>query len=113
MSEERATQTEVAGERGTTLVNRGASVQSRLSSVLALSLMSVLGIGSLTWYYAHSMTRQSRARQSAQSASMSRAQGDAALPSIGRIDPPPPPPVPALDVIAPRRSPRPRSRKSR
>ncbi|MGD0491823.1 MAG: type IV secretion system protein VirB10 [Steroidobacteraceae bacterium] len=101
MSEERATQTEVAGERGTTLVNRGASVQSRLSSVLALSLMSVLGIGSLTWYYAHSMTRQSRARQSAQSASMSRAQGDAALPSIGRIDPPPPPPVPALDVIMP------------
>ena len=92
---------EVVGERGATLVNRAASVQSRLSSVLALSLMSVLGIGSLTWYYANSMTRQSRERQSAQSASVSHAQGDAALPSIGRIDPPPPPPVPALDVIMP------------
>ena len=92
---------EVEGERGTTLVNRGVSLQSRLSRVLALSLMSALGLGSLAWYYAHSMTRQSRARQSAQSASASRAQGDTALPSIGRIDPPPPPPVPAMDVIVP------------
>ena len=92
---------EVEGERGTTLVNRGMSLQSRLSRVLALSLMSALGLGSLTWYYAHSMTRQSRARQSAQSASASLAQGDAALPSIGRIDPPPPPPVPAMDGVVP------------
>jgi type IV secretion system protein VirB10 len=86
---------EVAGERGATLVNRATSVQARLSSILALSLMSVLGLGSLTWYYAHSMTRQSREMQSARNASASRAQGDAALPSIGRIDPPPPPPVPS------------------
>ena len=101
MSDARAAQTEVGGERSTTLVNRGASMQSRLSSVLALSLMSVLGIGSLTWYYANSMTRQSRARQSAQSASVSHAEGDAALPAIGRIDPPPPPAVPTLDVLMP------------
>jgi type IV secretion system protein VirB10 len=101
MSDERSAQTEVVGERSTTLVNRGASMQSRLSSVLALSLMSVLGIGSLTWYYANSMSRQSRARQSAQSASVRHADGDAALPSIGRIDPPPPPPVPTLDVLMP------------
>jgi type IV secretion system protein VirB10 len=92
---------EVAGERGATLVHRATSVQARLSSILALSLMSVLGIGSLTWYYAHSMTRQSRELQSARNASASRAQGDAALPSIGRIDPPPPPPVPGLDVTLP------------
>ena len=32
--------TEVAGERGSTLVNRAVSVQSRLSSVLAIALMS-------------------------------------------------------------------------
>ncbi len=83
----------VAGERGSTLVNRAVSVQSRLSSVLALTLMSVLGLGSLTWYYANTLSRQSRARQSAQSASVSHAQGDSALPSLGRIDPPPPPPV--------------------
>jgi type IV secretion system protein VirB10 len=92
---------EVAGERGATLVHRTTSVQARLSSILALSLMSLLGIGSLTWYYAHSMTRQSREIQSARNASASRAQGDAALPSIGRIDPPPPPPVPGLDMTLP------------
>jgi type IV secretion system protein VirB10 len=100
---------EVVGERGATLVNRAPSVQSRLSSILSLSLMSVLGIGSLTWYYANSMTRQSRERQNAQNASVSRAQGDAALPSIGRIDPPPPPPVPAMDVILPAGPPEDRS----
>ncbi|HEX4151887.1 MAG TPA: TrbI/VirB10 family protein, partial [Steroidobacteraceae bacterium] len=107
MSAERGEPDEVAGERGPTLVNRAASVQARLSSVLALSLMSVLGIGSLTWYYTHNLTRQSRARQSAQSAAAGRAQGDAALPSLGRIDPPtptptpPPPPVTAPAVVQP------------
>jgi type IV secretion system protein VirB10 len=79
---------EVVGERGVTAVHRSISLHSRLSSVLAMTLMSVLGLGSLTWYYANTMTRQSRARQSAQSASASRAQGEMALPSLGRIDPP-------------------------
>ena len=99
MKSDRSPPDEVVGERGATLVNRASSVQSRLSSVLALSLMSFLGIGSLTWYYAKSMTRQSRERQAAQNAAASHAQGDAALPSIGRIDPPPPLPPPPLDVI--------------
>jgi type IV secretion system protein VirB10 len=84
---------EVAGERGVAAVNRSISLHSRLSSVLAVTLMSVLGLGSLTWYYATTMTRQSRARQSAQSASASRAQGETALPSLGRIDPPAPAPL--------------------
>jgi type IV secretion system protein VirB10 len=101
MNGEKSPADEVVGERGATLVNRATSVQSRLSSVLALSLMSFLGIGSLTWYYANSMTRQSRERRSAQNESATHAQGDAVLPSIGRIDPPPPPPPPALDVIMP------------
>ena len=58
--------------------------------------MSVLGIGSLTWYYASSMTRQSRA-QAERPKRLRRAARRAmrALPSIGRIDPPPPPPVTA------------------
>ena len=79
---------EVVGERGVTAVHRSISLHSRLSSVLAMTLMSVLGLGSLTWYYANTMTGQSRARQSAQRASASRAQGEMALPSLGRIDPP-------------------------
>jgi type IV secretion system protein VirB10 len=86
---------QVQGERGATLVNRAVSVQSRLSNILAVALMSVLGLGSLAWYYANTMTRQSRARQSALAASAGRAQGEASLPSLGRIDPPlPPPPEP-------------------
>ena len=93
MKIEEPSQDPVAGERSSTLVNRAVSVQSRLSSVLALTLMSVLGLGALTWYYANNLSRGSRARQSVQSASANRAQGDSTLPSLGRIDPPPPPPV--------------------
>jgi type IV secretion system protein VirB10 len=88
-------QNQVLGERATTLVDRAVSAQSRLSNVLAISLMSVLGLGSLTWYYANSMTRQSRARHNVQSASATRAAGDTSLPSLGRIDPPLPPSPPS------------------
>jgi type IV secretion system protein VirB10 len=79
---------QVLGERGSTLVDRAASVQSRLSSILAITLMSVLGLGALTWYYANNIARQSRAKERQQSASASHAQGDSSLPSLGRIDPP-------------------------
>jgi type IV secretion system protein VirB10 len=88
MNEQEADST-VRGERDGTTLRQPPSVQSRVSNVLAISLMSVLGLGMLTWYYANAMTRQSRARQSVQAASASRAQGDMPLPSLGRIDPPP------------------------
>jgi type IV secretion system protein VirB10 len=90
MSELGSTEDAVRGERDTTAVNRAPSVQSRISSILAIGLMSILGLGMLTWYYAHALTRQSRARQSAQTLSTNRAQGEMPLPSLGRIDPPPP-----------------------
>jgi type IV secretion system protein VirB10 len=89
MSESQNEQEPVRGERDVTPVNRAVSVQSRISSVLAIGLMSVLGLGMLTWYYANAITRQSRARQSAQALSTNRAQGEMPLPSLGRIDPPP------------------------
>jgi len=92
MNEQDSEQNPVRGERDATTVNRPPSVQSRISSVLAIGLMSVLGLGMLTWYYANAFTRESRARQSAQTASTNRASGDSALPSLGRIDPPAPPP---------------------
>jgi type IV secretion system protein VirB10 len=79
----------VRGER-TTLVNAAQSAQSRVSSLLAAALMITLGLSALGWYYAHALTRSSRARQQAQSASTSRAQGEMALPSLGRIEPPMP-----------------------
>jgi type IV secretion system protein VirB10 len=91
MSPEESGSTHVLGERSTTAVNRAFSVQARLSSVLAVTLMSVLGLGSLTWYYANTLARQSHARQNAQNAAANRVQGDTVLPSLGRIDPPPPP----------------------
>jgi type IV secretion system protein VirB10 len=100
---------EVPGERDETAVHRAPTVQSRISSVLAIGLMSLLGLGMLTWYYANALTRQSRARQSAQNSSTSRAQGEMSLPSLGRIDvprqpvtamPPPDPPQPAGPLVA-------------
>jgi type IV secretion system protein VirB10 len=93
----------VVGERGIASVNRVRSMQSRASSVLAIALMSALGIGLLTWYYANSLSRRTHAEQSAQSASKSRAQGEMALPPLGHIDgprllgpSPDPPPVAAI-----------------
>ncbi len=62
MSEQDPESMTVRGERDATAVHRAASVQSRISNVLAIGLMSVLGLGMLTWYYANAMTRQSRAR---------------------------------------------------
>jgi type IV secretion system protein VirB10 len=106
MNEQQADST-VRGERDGATLRQPPSVQSRVSNVLAIALMSMLGLGMLTWYYANAMTRQSRARQSVQAASAKRAQGDMPLPSLGRIEPPPaaaeqPPPQdqPALALSA-------------
>jgi type IV secretion system protein VirB10 len=78
----------VRGERDNDLRVTVPSAQSRASNVLAIALMSVLGLGSLTWYYANAMMRQGRAKENAAAASARRAQGDMALPSLGRIGPP-------------------------
>jgi type IV secretion system protein VirB10 len=78
----------VDGERGVPAVSGPGSMQSRLSSVLAVGLMSILGLGMLAWYYSRAITRQTHAQQSAQAESKRRAQGDAPLPALGRIDPP-------------------------
>jgi type IV secretion system protein VirB10 len=80
--------TPIAGERGVPSVNRARSLQSRVSSILAIALMSSLGLGLLTWYYAGAFTRTSRAQTLAQNATRSRAQGEMALPSLGHIEPP-------------------------
>src|SRR5271170_7017412 len=84
---------QVAGERATTPVARSVSMQSRLSNLLAVSLMTVLGLGTLIWYYANNASRQSRIRSNIQSAAANHAAGDTVLPSLGRIDAPLPPAV--------------------
>jgi type IV secretion system protein VirB10 len=88
----------VRGERGVPSVSRERSLQSRASSVLAGGLTVVLGVAALTWYYANALTRPARARDAAQTAAAHRAQGEMALPSIGRIDPPT---LPATSLIVP------------
>jgi type IV secretion system protein VirB10 len=72
----------IAGDRGVPAINRIRSVQSRVSNVLAVGLLTALGLGLLTWYYAKALTRPARAQHEAQAASRNRAQGDTALPSI-------------------------------
>jgi type IV secretion system protein VirB10 len=78
----------VAGERGIVSINRGRSLQSRLSNLLALGLMGGLGVGLLGWYYAHAFARQAHAREHAKIAAQAKVQGEMALPPLGPIDPP-------------------------
>ncbi len=89
MKNKESEDTTVRGERDSSTLAHAPSVQSRISNLLAIGLMSVLGLGMLTWYYANAMTRQSHVRASARASSAKQAQsGDAPLPSLGRIDPP-------------------------
>ena len=78
----------VRGERAEAVVNASRTIQSRVSSALAAGLMTVLGVGALSWYYAHTFTRRSHARELAQSTAVNRAQGEMPLPSLGKIEPP-------------------------
>ena len=99
----------VAGERGTASVNRVRSLQSRLSNVLAAGLMCALGVGALTWYYAHVFARNAHAVQVARRASAHAASGDASLPPLGPFSAPrvaaaapaAPPPTLAQEVLGP------------
>src|SRR5690349_14401278 len=72
----------IAGDRGIPSLNRARSLQSRVSSVLAITLMSALGLGLLTWYYARTLTQPAQAQHAAQAAVKSRAQGEMALPRL-------------------------------
>jgi type IV secretion system protein VirB10 len=78
----------VLGERSISSVNQGRSLQSRISNVLAMGLMSTLGLGLLGWYYAHTFAHRGEVKRAAQAASRNQAGGDMPLPSLGRIDPP-------------------------
>jgi len=86
MTEEERAPEGVSGERDTHSVARFMPAQSRVSNILAVALMSLLGLGALTWYYANTVTRNDRARETAQAAASQRAQGDTPLPSLGRVE---------------------------
>lgn len=81
-------QESIAGDRGIPSINRARSVQSRVSSLLAITLMTTLGVGLLTWYYAKALSRPRQAQHAALAAVRNRAQGEMPLPSLGRIESP-------------------------
>src|SRR5687767_2518204 len=78
----------VAGERGIPSVNRVRSMQSRVSSALAIGLMAIIGIGFLTWYYSHALGRGERAHATAERETRERAQAEMIVPPLGPIHPP-------------------------
>ena len=75
-------------DRGIPSINRVRSMQSRLTSVLAIGLMGALGLGLLGWYYQRMLTKPSQARESAQAAVKRRSQAEMPLPRLPRITPP-------------------------
>ncbi len=89
-SDQPETQDTVGGERGIPTMNRRSSLQSRLSNVLAIGLMSALGLGILGWYYVHTYANRSQLQLTAQTAARNKATGDMALPPLGPIEPPQP-----------------------
>jgi type IV secretion system protein VirB10 len=75
----------IPGDRGIPSINRARSIQSKVSSVLAMTLMSALGLGLLTWYYARTLTRPAQAQHAAQAAVKSKAQAEMTLPPLPPI----------------------------
>ena len=99
---------EVTGERTIPSVNRERSVQSRISNLLAVSTMVLLGGGFLVWYYSSQFAKQQEAKDAAAKATEARTSGEMKVPPLGRLDPPTPPPVQggvvpvsATDVLGP------------
>ena len=79
---------QVRGERSAAPISRARSIQSRAGNILAGGLCMILGMGALIWYYANAFSRPDTARHRAQAAAINRAQGEMALPPLGRIDAP-------------------------
>src|SRR6267154_2300013 len=75
----------IAGDRGIPSLEGARSVQSRVSRLLAVSFMSVLGAGLLSWYYARTFSHPGQVRRNAQTAVKAKAQGEMTLPPLGPI----------------------------
>lgn len=78
----------VQGERTIPSVNRERSMQSRISSLLALATIVLLGGGFLFWYYNTQFSKTREAEEAARKAAAARAGGEMKVPPLGRIDPP-------------------------
>lgn len=78
----------VRDERGIPSVNRARSVQSRMTSILAVSLVSITALGLLTWYYHRALGRPKPIDSRLHDSARARAQGYGPLPPLGPIHPP-------------------------
>ena len=79
---------EIAGERGIPSVNRIRSMQARVTNVLAVGFVSLMTLGLLAWYYAHTWQKSDDARDRARTSSQQRAQGEMKLPPLPRLQAP-------------------------
>ena len=77
----------ISGDRGASTLSSARSLQSRISNMLAIGLISTLGVGLLGWYYARTFTRPATQKRAAQAATQLQAEGDLPLPGLGKIDP--------------------------
>jgi len=92
----------IPGERGPSALHRARSLQSRIANVFAIALLSLLTLGLLVWYYVHTFEASRVIHRTAQATVRQQASGDAPLPALGVITPPPlllakllgPPPAP-------------------
>ena len=100
----------IPGERGPSALHRDRSLQSRIGSVFAIGLLSVLTLGLLVWYYVHTFEAARMVHRTAQANVRQQAEGDAPLPGLGTITPPrvllakllgPPPGAPPASAAMP------------
>ncbi len=100
------------GERTIASVNRVRSVQSRMTSLLAMGLIVLLGAGVLGWYYTQAFARTEQGRATERGALSRRAESEMPLPALAvpsvpsgpiakLLGPPPPPLEPAATQHAP------------
>jgi type IV secretion system protein VirB10 len=78
------------GDRGASSLSGNRSLQSRITNVLAIGLISTLALGLLGWYYARTAAQPAVTKHAAQSAAQAKGEGDAPLPPLGKVDPPKP-----------------------
>ena len=81
-------ETPEALERGASTLSQARSLQSRLGNLLAMGLIGALSVGLIGWYYAKILARPSNMHHAARAAAQVQAEGDMALPSLGRVEPP-------------------------
>jgi type IV secretion system protein VirB10 len=75
----------VQGERGSPIVTRAQSLQSRMSSLLAAALMVSVGAGMLTWYYAEALSRPTAGRAAVRASIPENAGEGMTLPSFAAM----------------------------